>query len=285
MTVASEIARLQGVKTNILDAIAAKGVTVPSGAKLADCPNLIDNITQGNNDSVYYYPTQENILEIDANGFIGKAIPTSPDYTYTASLNQNADYSQYGLGQVNILGRGKNEPVDTLTIGQNSYGVVKLGPWLIIDRNLQEVVGTYIFDSTHAETGYWYLGSSLWNADNNDFTNEAKDFCASIGSGWSFVTREFVDWIEANFRSYSNVFFRKETFNNGNNILGLNIVPGRYSNGTNFNYDTAIYPGRYGNRTRWVVMQNSGRLSIVDESDVLSFYNPNRLIKKIVTNT
>ena len=285
MTVASEIARIQGVKANILDAIAAKGVTVPSGAKLADCPNLIGNITQGNNDSVYYYPAQQNILEIDANGFIGNAISTSPDYTYTASLNHTADYSQYGLGQVNILGKGKIEPIDTLTIGQNSYGVVKLGPWLIIDRNLQEAVGSYIFDSTHAETGYWYLGSSLWDANNNDFTTTAKDFCASIGSGWSFVTREFIDWIEANFRNYANVFFRKESFNNGNNMLGLNIVPGRYSDGSKFNYDTAIYPGRYGNRTRWVIIQQSDRLSIVDESDVLHFYNPNRLIKKIVTNS
>lgn len=47
MTVASEIARIQGVKANILDAIAAKGVTVSSGAKLADCPDLIASITGG----------------------------------------------------------------------------------------------------------------------------------------------------------------------------------------------------------------------------------------------
>jgi uncharacterized protein (TIGR02145 family) len=47
MTVASEITRLQGVKSNILDAIAAKGVTVPSGAMLADCPDLIASITGG----------------------------------------------------------------------------------------------------------------------------------------------------------------------------------------------------------------------------------------------
>lgn len=44
MSIASEITRLQGVKTNILNAIAAKGVSVPSGAKLADCPDLISLI-------------------------------------------------------------------------------------------------------------------------------------------------------------------------------------------------------------------------------------------------
>jgi uncharacterized protein (TIGR02145 family) len=47
MTVASEIVRLQGVKTNILNAISAKGVTVPSGSKLADCPDLIAAISGG----------------------------------------------------------------------------------------------------------------------------------------------------------------------------------------------------------------------------------------------
>lgn len=47
MTVASEIARIQGVKANILNAIAAKGVIVPSGAMLADCPNLISSISGG----------------------------------------------------------------------------------------------------------------------------------------------------------------------------------------------------------------------------------------------
>ena len=47
MSIASEITRLQGVKTNILNAIAAKGVSVPSGAKLADCPELISLIGGG----------------------------------------------------------------------------------------------------------------------------------------------------------------------------------------------------------------------------------------------
>ena len=50
MSIASEITRLQGVKSDILDAIAAKGVSVPSGAKLADCPELISLIRGGTAD-------------------------------------------------------------------------------------------------------------------------------------------------------------------------------------------------------------------------------------------
>lgn len=47
MSVASEITRLQGVKREIMDALSAKGVTVPQGAALADVPELIGDIPGG----------------------------------------------------------------------------------------------------------------------------------------------------------------------------------------------------------------------------------------------
>lgn len=46
-TVAEEITRISGCREDIKTAIAAKGVTVPTGAKLADCPALIASITGG----------------------------------------------------------------------------------------------------------------------------------------------------------------------------------------------------------------------------------------------
>lgn len=47
MSIASEITRLQGVKSDILTAIADKGVTVPAGSMLDDCPDLIASISSG----------------------------------------------------------------------------------------------------------------------------------------------------------------------------------------------------------------------------------------------
>lgn len=44
MSIASEITRLQGVKSDILTVIADKGVTVPAGSALDDCPGLIASI-------------------------------------------------------------------------------------------------------------------------------------------------------------------------------------------------------------------------------------------------
>ena len=51
MSIASEIQRLQGVKSDILGAIADKGVTVPSGSMLDDCPGLIEGISGGGGDA------------------------------------------------------------------------------------------------------------------------------------------------------------------------------------------------------------------------------------------
>lgn len=47
MSIASEITRLQGVKSDILQAISDKGVTVPVGSALDDCPDLITSISGG----------------------------------------------------------------------------------------------------------------------------------------------------------------------------------------------------------------------------------------------
>lgn len=47
MSIASEISRLYGVRGDIFQAIEAKGVTVPGGSKLDDCPDLIAAITGG----------------------------------------------------------------------------------------------------------------------------------------------------------------------------------------------------------------------------------------------
>ena len=47
MSIASEITRLQGVKSDILQAISDKGVVVPAGSALDDCPGLIASISGG----------------------------------------------------------------------------------------------------------------------------------------------------------------------------------------------------------------------------------------------
>ena len=47
MSIASEITRLYGVRSDIFTSISNKGVTVPSGSQLDDAPTLIDSISTG----------------------------------------------------------------------------------------------------------------------------------------------------------------------------------------------------------------------------------------------
>ena len=70
-TVAEEITRISGCREDIKTAIAAKGVTVPATAKLADCPALIASITGGGG---------------SVDSFINTGFTASGEYTYTRAF-------------------------------------------------------------------------------------------------------------------------------------------------------------------------------------------------------
>ncbi len=53
MSIASEITRLYGVRSDIFTSISNKGVTVPSGSQLDDAPTLIDSISAGGGGGAY----------------------------------------------------------------------------------------------------------------------------------------------------------------------------------------------------------------------------------------
>lgn len=88
MSIASEISRLQGVKADILDAISAKGVTVPAGSALDDCPGLIADISGGGSPSFEYGFKYGNLnfnKNGEARGFTSVGdylVPTVGDNTY-----------------------------------------------------------------------------------------------------------------------------------------------------------------------------------------------------------
>lgn len=71
MSIESEITRLQSVKSNILHAIADKGVEVPSGSMLANCPGLIASISGGGSfesDNIVNIVPINKMAVVDSNG-------------------------------------------------------------------------------------------------------------------------------------------------------------------------------------------------------------------------
>lgn len=69
MSIASEITRLQGVKADILQAISDKGVTVPAGSALDDCPALIASITDGDYETDFSNFDYVNKIDSPIKGF------------------------------------------------------------------------------------------------------------------------------------------------------------------------------------------------------------------------
>lgn len=129
MSIASQITRLQGVKADILDAIADKGVVVPAGSDLAACPALIAAISSGGNVTVRLQaivPVSGGIRVCDAYGYVGgnyfgAYYPASYNfYNNFAIVVDGADFSQSGLGTVTLLTPG------TDTIGGRTYRTVTM---------------------------------------------------------------------------------------------------------------------------------------------------------------
>lgn len=99
MSIASEITRLQGVKSDILQAIAGKGVTVPAGSMLDDCPALIASIpgpTYG--DGVIIGDKHYDTVIIGSQEWITYALDYTPSGVTvgTNAYYYNDDESTYG---------------------------------------------------------------------------------------------------------------------------------------------------------------------------------------------
>lgn len=138
MSIASEITRLQGVKTNILQAIRDKGVEVPVGSALGDCPALIASISGGGGGGGVPYlknimPTT-GVKVVDENGYIGGDFlgvyyPSTNYYNNFAVVIPGADYSNMGLGSVTFVDT-------TATIGGRVYRTVTIGGATWLAENL-----------------------------------------------------------------------------------------------------------------------------------------------------
>lgn len=161
MTIASEIARLQGVKSNILAAIEAKNVIVPPGAALADCPDLIAAITGVGEISFSMKPivpvSGNKFIICDDNGNIGyECLPVYDPSAYTsyAVVVDGANFSGAGLGTVTFLG--------VADIGGRTYRTVTINgvTWLAenLDYKASEIaIGP---DGSPSTPAAWYYNNS-----------------------------------------------------------------------------------------------------------------------------
>ena len=179
MTIASEITRLQGVKSNILSAIADKGVTVPVGSALADCPELIASISGGGGgDGVEIAPiaAAHAIYVVDEDGYIGLDITpyyqyygTSVPYDYNYAVKvSGADFSSLGLGQVTFVNIASN------WIGGRQYQTVVIGgkEWMAENLDFKFsglLVGKSETSSSENRANYYNNNESTYGVNGNKY--------------------------------------------------------------------------------------------------------------------
>lgn len=154
MSIASELTRLQGAKSDIKAAIEGKGVTVSSSAKFDDYADLIDSIS---------------------------TTPTLQSKTATPSTSQQtitADNGYYGLSQVTVSAVTSSMDAN-IVAGNIKSGVSILG-----------VTGNYTGASATVATTTATVGSS--NASSLAFTvsGQPKMFAVqlSLSSSGSYLT-------------------------------------------------------------------------------------------------
>lgn len=162
MSIESEITRLQSVKSNILHAIADRGVEVPSGSMLADCPRLIASISGGSGGGGVPYlknimPTT-GVKVVDENGYIGGDFlgvyyPGTNYYNNFAVVIPGADYSASGLGTVTFVD-------NTTTIGGRVYRTVTIGGVTWLAENLDyKFSGCGIGGGSTNKPNAWYYNN------------------------------------------------------------------------------------------------------------------------------
>lgn len=166
MSIASEIARIEGARDDSFDEVAAKGVTVPANSTIDDLPGLIRSIPQG------YDPSTIVDLIYPVDSFFFSASSVSPSVLFPGTtwvqikdrflLAAGDDYAAGGTG-------GSADAIvpyhdhTTETAGSFSFTVTALGAR----------TGSDTLVSAGTNTTAAASGSTRYRVSNNSYTSSA----------------------------------------------------------------------------------------------------------------
>lgn len=136
MSIASEITRLQSVKSDILNALAAKGVTVPAGSALDDVPGLVASIPSGGSIDIVpsggYY-VQGKALNYYANNVSGTGVSVSANDLEHSIIEVSFTLKGVGESLMYVGRKGYyGNPIYFMNYGGYLYGASSSGayiPW------------------------------------------------------------------------------------------------------------------------------------------------------------
>lgn len=213
MSIESEITRLQSVKSNILHAIADKGVEVPSGSKLDACPGLIASISGGGSfesDNIVNIVPINKMAVVDSNGYIGFDLTNffqyrgSTYYYNYAILSTGDDFSSKGLGQVTFYTPASNN------IGGRVYNTVVIGgkEWMAenLDFKFSGLAIGQESSSSEPRANYYQNNEATYGVNGNKYgllynwiaVKYLEDHKSELIPGWHVPTKaEYIDLFNA----------------------------------------------------------------------------------------
>ena len=207
MSVASEITRLQGVKSEIMDALSAKGVTVPQGAALADVPGLIGDIPGGGE-------LPEGWTEIEAIKQTGDISGARFGFTSDSSW-VNTNYYIEVVVNISLVAVDANIDANIIFNGNDWDGFYTGGRWSASNtliwggKNGREMNHTYSTLSITDEQKNGFVkfslknGSGVLSCANGDIKNYSVEYQARTFKNFQLGSR-FINFIWKRFRVYKN---------------------------------------------------------------------------------
>lgn len=253
MSISSEITRLQGVKADIISAIRDKGVDVPSGTMLGECPSLIDTISGGGGfgvDNIVNIVPINKIVVVDSNGYIGFDLTNyfqyrgaTFNYNY-AILSAGDNFSDKGMGQVTFYTPASDN------IGGRVYNTVVIGGKTWMAENLDFTfsglaVGQGGTSTAEPRANYYNNNKSQYGETGNKYgllynwtaVKYLNDNRAALIPGWHVATNDEWDAL-ATAVGGSGVAGTKLksttgwSSGNGNGSYGFNAYPAGYYDGS-----------------------------------------------------
>ena len=201
MTIASEIARISRAKTDIANAIEAKGVVVPSVTKIDGMAELIAAITGGGGGEVGIttrrISSEQGICVVDVNGYIGKRVSNYYPHVENTYFNnfaiviEGADFSSLGLGKIQFLEEG------TTDIDGRTYRTVTINgvTWLAENLDLKAsgiAIGQSGTSSSEPRANYYNNDEATYGVNGNKYgllynwiaVKHINDNRATLIPGW-----------------------------------------------------------------------------------------------------
>lgn len=271
MTIASEIARLQGVKSNILAAIEAKNVIVPPGAALADCPLLIDAISGGGGDISIItkrISSEQGICVVDENGNIGQRVTNYYPHVGNTYFNnfaiviEGADFSSLGLGRIQFLEEG------TTDIDGRTYRTVTINgvTWLAENLDLKAsgiAIGQSGTSDSEPRANYYNNDEATYGVNGNKYgllynwiaVKHLQNNRSTLMPGWHVPTVDEWDALATAVGGASTAGTKLKstsgwTSGNGTNDYGFSAFPSGAYHGSFYGVGSNAY--------FWTSSENSG---------------------------